>query len=424
MSSELIKASHAMTPEDVAEYEARIEAVRANMRQRGLDAVVVGDHPYGLEDGFRYSAYLSGFGLKWPLYHSIVVVPVEGQVTLVVSPGPGGGVAAKAAERTWITNIVSTVATTAEEKARTFFGLLGAAYDEDVVAALRQSGLERGRIGTIGAWPGIEATREALPQARFEVADAVLKDVALTINSAYEETQLAYCQRAAESTMRTLMETAQPGVLYSEVFAAMWHQLLDLECNAYPLFSVMSGEGTPWWPFDDRYTLPDARIRAGDLIGGELPVSHRGWHVQFCRTWVVGDQPTASQRHLLDGLRSVQEVMHENLREGITGDAMWKITLDACERFDFEPIARSGHWIGYWSAGDLGKDLGDQRDGQFQDTTLQFMPNNPKTVEDGMAVVIHPTLVHRPTNRFGILGDTGIFRNGRLEYLTAPREDW
>ena len=421
MQTEFIKASHAMTPDDVAEYHRRVARLRESMREKGLDAVVVGDNPYGLEAGFRMAAYLSGFGLKWPLYFAVVVLPLEGEPTLVVSPGPGGGAMAKAAERTWITNVVGTSARNPEENARTFFGLLGASYDKDVIGALVDAGVDRGRIGTIGIWPGLEETISALPQARFETADTLLKDIALTINSPWEETQLNYSQRVAEATMRTMVETAQPGTTYKELFTTMYQKLIEFEMGTYPLFSVMTGEGKPWWPFDAGYELPDARIKEGDLIGGELPVTYRGWHIQYCRTWVVGGSPSPVQKHLLDGLAAVQEIMHDSCREGMTGDAMWKVTLDACDRFDFEPIARSGHWIGYWSAGDLAK-TSMERDGHFQDTTLQFMPNNPMTVEEGMAIVIHPTIVHRASNYFGILGDTGIFRNGQVEYLTSPGE--
>ncbi|WP_214104215.1 M24 family metallopeptidase [Acrocarpospora catenulata] len=420
MENAFPKAGHALAPEDVAEYERRVAAVRAAMRQKGLDALVVGDNPYGLEAGFRAGAYLSGFGLRWPLYYTVVVLPLEGEATLVLSPGPGGGALAKARDRTWIKQIVGTSAKTPEENARTFFGLLGATYDQDVIPTLKGYGLEQGRIGTIGAWPGLEETKAALPNASFEIADSILKGIATTINSAWEETQLTYSQRAAEATMRALAEAAQPGVTYRDAFRAMYRTLVDHEMNAYPLFSVMTGEGKPWWPFDPGYELPDDRIREGDMIGGELPVTYRGWHVQYCRTWVVGE-PSKAQTHVLDGLKAVQETMRDRCRVGMTGDALWKVTLDACDKYGFEPIARSGHWIGYWSAGELGKISGD-RDGHFQETSLQFMPDNPMTVEEGMAVVIHPTVVHRATNYFGILGDTGIVRNGNVEYLTSPSE--
>ena len=63
----------AFSPE---EYSARVEGVRAEMRARDLDVLLV-QHPTNV-------AYLSGYQSKVTYYSETVVVPLEGQLSLVV----------------------------------------------------------------------------------------------------------------------------------------------------------------------------------------------------------------------------------------------------------------------------------------------------------------------------------------------------
>jgi len=63
-------------PFTMAEYQARVERVRAKMDERGLDVLLL--------PNIVYANYLTGYQSAGPSYYTCMVVPLRGDPTLVV----------------------------------------------------------------------------------------------------------------------------------------------------------------------------------------------------------------------------------------------------------------------------------------------------------------------------------------------------
>src|SRR6516162_8889036 len=131
-----------------AEYDRRYRALRAKMREHRLDAVIVPGGP---------SHWSFGGGMLWLTGHwewhalaCYVVVPLEGEPTLVYSMG---GTHAEAVRR-------ETAAALSDVR-----GSRGGRFAEVIADRIAELGLERGRIGLLEIDP---RHRDYLPVNQFE----------------------------------------------------------------------------------------------------------------------------------------------------------------------------------------------------------------------------------------------------------------
>jgi Xaa-Pro aminopeptidase len=147
------------TQTPLSERDARFERVRARMREEGFDALLIGGKGHWWT-GRGYVRYLSDFHL-WG-HDALIVFPVEGEPALTVS---SYAVARMIASRGWITDSAGDVFLVPR-----------------TLSALRQRGLERGRLGTVGT-PFIMSADlhrelgEQLPHADIGRADEILDRV-------------------------------------------------------------------------------------------------------------------------------------------------------------------------------------------------------------------------------------------------------
>src|SRR6266851_3312850 len=200
------------------EYARRYAALRAKMREEKIDAVIVPGGP---------SHWSFGGGMLWLTGHwewhalcCYVVVPLEGEPTLVYSMG---GTHAEAVRR-------ETAAALTDVR-----GSRGGQYAEVMADRIVELGIERGRIGLLEIDPRhrdympvnqYDTLRKRLPEAELVFTVGFIHEL-LSVHSAEELTCVRVAGKLCENAMRAMIARAKPGVTEYELRAAAGAAILE-----------------------------------------------------------------------------------------------------------------------------------------------------------------------------------------------------
>jgi Xaa-Pro dipeptidase len=274
-----------------AEYARRYAALRAKMREHRLDAVIVPGGP---------SHWSFGGGMLWLTGHwewhalaCYVVVPLEGEPTLVYSMG---GTHAEAVRR-------ETAAALADVR-----GSRGGRFAEVMADRIVELGLERGRIGLLEIDPRhrdylpvnqYETLRKRLPEAELVFTVGLIHEL-LSVHSAEELNCVRAAGELCENAMRAIMARAKPGVSEFELRAAAGAAILEgggdidfLIIGSTPMMNPAMVFGNP---------RPSGRKLAnGDIIIMELAAGYRGYTAQIGSPICLGT-PTDMVRRFWDDI--------------------------------------------------------------------------------------------------------------------------
>jgi len=262
-----------------AEYARRYAALRAKMRELKLDCMIVPGGP---------SHWSFGGGMLWLTGHwewhalaSYVMVPLEGEPTMIYSMG---GTHAEAVRRQ------VEVAVKDVRHSRT------GRYSDIMVERIRELKLERGRIGLMEIDPRhgdylpvnqYNVLHENLPQAELVFTKGLLHEL-LSIHSAEELDCVRKAGMLCQNAMTAMVERARPGVKEYELRAAAGAAILEgggdidfLIIGSTPMADPAMVFGNP---------RPSARVLAkGDIINMELAAGYRGYTAQIGSPICLGE---------------------------------------------------------------------------------------------------------------------------------------
>ena len=262
-----------------AEYARRYAALRAKMRELKLDCMIVPGGP---------SHWSFGGGMLWLTGHwewhalaSYVMVPLEGEPTMIYSMG---GTHAEAVRRQ------VEVAVKDVRHSRT------GRYSDIMVERIRELKLERGRIGLMEIDPRhgdylpvnqYNVLRENLPQAELVFTKGLLHEL-VSIHSAEELDCVRKAGMLCQNAMTAMVERARPGVKEYELRAAAGAAILEgggdidfLIIGSTPMADPAMVFGNP---------RPSARVLAkGDIINMELAAGYRGYTAQIGSPICLGE---------------------------------------------------------------------------------------------------------------------------------------
>jgi Xaa-Pro dipeptidase len=257
------------------ERDRRWSGLRALMRQRELQAIVVGSFQ-GRE---RLESYLTDDFLD-----AVAVLTLEDPVTVVTfSPSRLSRVyeSVRRGFEPWVTDY------------RVLSGGKG------VARVLQERGLGDARIGVVGFGPTAPGEMEgqlplgfykslsaALPQAQFEDFTSDLTDFML-IKSEEELVLLRFAARVSEQACLVMAEAARAGVSEALVYAEVMREIYRWGCDTrYPFFSLQSGPdniawGAPRWSLRAE---PPRVLESGDVVQAEIHTVYGGQEaqVQMC----------------------------------------------------------------------------------------------------------------------------------------------
>jgi Xaa-Pro aminopeptidase len=308
------------------ERDRRWSGLRRLMRERGVDALVVGSFQ-GRE---RLESYLIDDFLD-----SNVIFPLEGEpAVLAFSTGRVSRTLESAARgiEPWVTDY------------RIGFG--GA----KVASVLREKGLERGRVGIVGIGPTAPGEMEGflplgfwnnlnkgLPGAKLEDFTEAFTDFMLV--KGYEEIALLrFGASVAEQVCRVMTEVARPGVSEAAIYAEMMRETYRWGCDArYPFLSLQSGAANIGWGAP-RWLLraePPRRVQRGDLVQAEIHTLYGGQEAQVQMSVALDPIDSDNQKCEAVARRSYEAGL-KAIKPGIT----FAEVVKAME----EPVRAAGCW--------------------------------------------------------------------------------
>jgi len=272
-----------------AEYARRYAALRAKMREHRLDAVIVPGGP---------SHWSFGGGMLWLTGHwewhalaCYVVVPLEGEPTLVYSMG---GTHAEAVRR-------ETAAALSDVRSSR-----GGRYAEVMADRIVELGLERGRIGLLEIDPRhrdympvnqCDTLRKRLPAAELVFTVGFIHEL-ISVHSAEELDCVRVAGKLCENAMQAMMARAKPGVTEYELRAAAGAAILEgggdidfLIIGATPMANPAMVFGNP--------RPSGRRLASGDIINMEIAAGYRGYTAQIGSPICLGE-PTDMVRRFWD----------------------------------------------------------------------------------------------------------------------------
>jgi Xaa-Pro aminopeptidase len=260
------------------EYARRYAAIRAKMRAAKLDCIIVPGGP---------SHWSFGGGMLWLTGHwewhalaCYVVVPLEGEPTLIYSMG---GTHAEAVRR---------ITSAALSDVR---GSRGGQYAAVMVDRIRELRLERGRIGLLEIDPRhkdylpvnqFNALREGLPDAELVFTQGWMHEL-LSVHSAEELDCIRKAGKLCEDAVNAMVARAHPGVTEYQLRAAAGAAILEgggdidfLIIGSTPMANPAQVFGNP---------RPSGRVLAkGDIINMELAAGYRGYTAQIGSPICIG----------------------------------------------------------------------------------------------------------------------------------------
>jgi Xaa-Pro aminopeptidase len=282
------------------EYARRYAALRAKMRELGLDCAIVPGGP---------SHWSFGGGMLWLTGHwewhalaAYVVVPLEGDPTLVY--GMGG------------THIEAVRRETAAAL-RDVRSSRGGKYGEVIADRIVELGLARGRIGLLEIDPRnrdylpvnqYEALRAALPEAELVFTHGIMHEL-LSVHSDEELACIRKAGTLCQHALEAIVERAAPGVTEYQLRAAAASAII--EGGGDVDFTILGATSMrePSLVFGN--PRPSGRVLAdGDIIIMELAAGYRGYSAQIGSPICIGPPTDAVKRFwdeiVLPGYRRIE----------------------------------------------------------------------------------------------------------------------
>lgn len=332
-----------------SEIQARVERLRAELRTRKLDALLIDDCE-AMAYYFNYESSVS--------FYRAGLIPAEGEAffalrTVDVAP---------LRERSWVKDFVTfpdweDPATVIAEK-------------------IRQRGFERARIGIDLASHALtvqtfEALKRELPHVEFVDVDG-LPWKQRKLKSKAEIEKLRKCNAIVDATMQEIVEAAKPG--FTEREAA--HMTVEAFARhggdpATPGSVITAGKG---WDFLHGH-VHNTPLQEGDVLHVELVPRFEGYSSRIMRCVVIGDIPQeldVRSRKMIE----LQDKQIAAMKPGAIAKDVDRImrqgALDAGIRHEYNNI--TGYTLGYYSRRMI-------RGGDF---TWVFLPNSEWVLEEGM----------------------------------------
>ncbi len=289
-----------------AEFEHRRRIIRASMREKGLDCLIIyGAYSYaGTDTGSVNVVYLANYAA---INHSYVVFPVADDPTLIIG------------NTNHLPNArdISVIADVRSGGQDLVSGL---------VQRLQELGIEKGNIGVVGPLPTWwtntipvehhEVIRQAFPAARFKVVTPWYENFRL-IKSNEEIALMEKAGALTDEAYEELLHATRPGVRHTDL-RRLIESVAGRAGGKFPFAHVSSTPmANPQQIYPDFY--PTHRtVQAGDVVMTELALGYGLYFGKVWGTFFVGE-PTSEYRKLFEMAVTVHDEAIEAVKPGMTG---------------------------------------------------------------------------------------------------------
>lgn len=328
-------------PVPPSEFPERRERARQAAERLGLAGLLVCSRGGGTTDRYADVKYLTNFYTRFPFIpdvpgewtgraHAFVVLPVEGEPTLVADDKP------KRDEEMAIESRVVTGDVIAS-----------------VIEAMRDAGLTEGRVGIAGGdvlpWSIHSQLARAFPDIAWESADDLMKSLRL-VKSKAEIEKLRFASWVGSRATEAMLEKAAAGVTHGEVVAAGMEIVVKHGGILYNNF-MSSGRGGnnptsvassfPTWGSTE--VLED-----GDWFHCGISGAVDGYYFDHARSKPIGN-PTAEQIRVFEAPMLAVQAAMAKIRPGVKASEVARAGREKLEElgFEFEGAFKGfGHGVG------------------------------------------------------------------------------
>lgn len=373
------------------EHMARLARLRAELAQRGVDAMLV----FAQESHF----WLTGFDTGGYVFFQCAVVTADDRPVVLLTRRP---------------DLIQAQQTSTIEDIRIWWDADDANPARDLKEILEELGLKGGRVAVelnthgLTGW-NLWRVQNALDGwCTLEDDEHLIRKLRL-VKSAGE---IAFTRKAAKILDRSLeavIAASRPGVLDSEIKAAYLTSILrdgaDMPPNP-PLFN--SGPRAVY----GRGVSEPRRIEANDQILVEYPVAYRRYNVKTEWTILFGEVP-AAHRKMYDVARETLHQMTEIARPGTT----------LGEIFDVHAQGLDDGGYGKHRYGATGYSVGCTFSPTSMDVPPMIYSGNATVCEPGMTLFYHVMIGDSDTGYGMGVGHTLLVTEGAPEVLTGLPDD-
>jgi Xaa-Pro dipeptidase len=367
----------------LAEYQRRMEKAQAEIRARGLSALLV----YAQESMY----YLTGFDTAGYVFYQVLIVPAEGEPTLL----------------TRIPDVSIARYTSTIEDVRVWINREGDNPARDTLDILRECGLDRGPLGIETHTYGLIASRyrmvaETLGESSLVEASDLVADLRL-IKSPAEIDMVREAGRLADVGLEEVYRTAAPGVEESRILQAAQGEMLG-QGGDYPALQFIIGSGPR--ALMTRNVTGSRALSEQDQLTVEFAGVYRRYHACLMRTLIVGrpsDTHLRMHAALTKGLRQMTAIIRPGLPLGEIDHAY----RQACDEAGFE--RQRFKQVGY--------NLGATYPPNWMEPPLLYT-GNPTPAQPGMVLFMHPILMDIDTSITMTTGYTVVVTEDGNEVLS------
>jgi Xaa-Pro dipeptidase len=226
----------------------------------------------------------------------------------------------------------------------------------------------------LGSWP---------PRAASEVMGAA------RVTKTHDELAcLRHALWITEQAMADVQASLVPGARQVDLTATFLHRVFELGAEANvldPIWQVMPDHQAdlPWTVHGDiacPLLSTERALQQGDVVWVDSGIMYGGYHSDFGRTWVVGQEPSPRQQAQYARWREINEAVLSVARAGVPASDLTAVAMEVCggDR-PWMSHFYLGHGLGLESAEApyVGTDLGDDYDRRL-------------VLADGMVLVVEP----------------------------------
>ncbi|MFH1092237.1 MAG: M24 family metallopeptidase, partial [Pseudomonadota bacterium] len=288
------------------EYERRFKAVRARMKEKGLDCLLIyGAYHFGGNDTGQVNAvYLSSYA---GVPHTYVIVPLEAEPTLLIT------VPLHLPNAKDCSNI--------QDVRAGGFDLV-----PSVAARFKELGLEKGNIGIVGPvttwtvhtlpYEHYKYLLETFPQANFQNAIEWYEELRI-VKSEEEIRLMEKAGLLTDIAHEEIFLATRPGVRHSDI-----RRVADGVANrfggSYPFSHVSSTSMTNPQRFYPDFYPTHRTVEAGDVVMTEIALGYGVYFGKVWGTYFVGE-PTAEYLKMFNLAVSVHDKAIAEIKPGMKG---------------------------------------------------------------------------------------------------------
>lgn len=300
-------------------FASRVQRARAKMRDYGFDGLYI---VAGVN--MRYLTGFTAYSGGWPIWLSALVLPVEGEPTLIISDMHYAIYQAKGGS--WVQDVRAYM------DGHNPAGLLG--------AVLREKGLAGGRIGVEDTmWFGdTELIEAAAPGTQVASGRAVLAELRM-IKDAHEI-----------ETMRLTNQYSAAG--FAQAREAIWagrpefEAAIDISRAMLEAGSERLGEtGSQGGHFKD---VSRRLFEPGDVIDVDISGYRHGYSADTARMVFVGQPSPAIERMYRVTVEAFERTM-EVIRPGVPCEDVHRVCAEYMARHGYQQVWKVGHGVGLTS---------------------------------------------------------------------------